>query len=718
MLVILIRSLINEDDTLLMVDWGKYPFLRMLVPLALGIWCAIVFASFSLPPAVLAAVMLTLIVFAVVASVTIKTMRFSWLFGVFMFCGLLVSGYALANVHKASAQKDYYRNYEERAQYYVARVYDCPTERKKTIRAVLELEYQLGDSLPSRPVSGKVMAYLQKTDGTSALRYGDLIVVPAPMKEVQGPKNPEEFDYRAYLMRKGITGQAYLREGDWVSLQANDAHPLYAFSYRFRDRLLTSLQRCGLNDDEYGVAAAILLGYDDKLADEVRQHYVAAGSMHILCVSGLHVGIIYLLAGFLLGFLNRKQWQKTLKNILLLALIWFYALIAGLSPSILRASMMISFVVFGEIIQRKGFAVNSITASAFILLCANPYNLFEIGFQLSYAAVISIVVLQKPIYNLLYLKNKLLDKAWEITSVTLAAQLATVPFTLFYFNQFSTYFWLSNLLMMPISFVVVISGMILLLVSWIPYINLMVGRLVWGAVYGMNSVVAWVEGLPFSFIKGLYVSGFEFAMLLVTLFLLLLLAALRKRRLVIGMLSAVVLFMASVTVRLYRSDDQKSATVFSLRNHTAVDFVRGGAHVLLADSALMADESAVDYSLKGAWAKQFLSLHPGVIDFEEDFEGSYVRKKSNLIAFDGKLLALWDGSRLSDSLSYRLPVDYLLVRGRQKPDLQSVVNGYDLQTLLIDGSVPDYLAEQWASQACDMALPYINIGDGVVKIEE
>ena len=234
----------------------------------------------------------------------------------------------------------------------------------------------------------------------------------------------------------------------------------------------------------------------------------------------------------------------------------------------------------------------------------------------------------------------------------------------------------------------------------------------------MNAVVAWVEGLPLSFIKGLYVSGFEFAMLLLAFFLLLLLAALRKRQLVIGMLSAMMLFMASVTLRLYSSDNQSGVTVFSLRNHTAVDFVRGGEHVLLADSALMADASTVDYSLKGTWAKHFLSLHPKVVGLEEDYDGSYLRKRSNLIAYDGKLLALWDGQRLSDSLSYRLPVDYLLVRGKQKPDLQSIVNGYDLQTLLIDGSVPGYLAERWVKQAREMALPYINIGEGAVEIVE
>ena len=701
-----------------MADWSKYPFVRMLIPFALGIWCCVCIPGLRIPVLALDVIGLLLFGVAVLASIAVKTIRFSWLFGSIMACYLFMGGYALTIAHQASVQKDFYRNYEADAQYYVARVYDYPTEREKTIRTVLELEYQFGDSLPSRPISGKVMAYFPKTDAAFALRYGDLIAIPAPIRDVTPPLNPEEFDYRAYLMRKGITGQAYLKDEDWIDLQVNDANPLYAFSYRFRDILLASLQRSGVKDKEFGVAAAILLGYDDNLADEVRKNYVAAGSMHILCVSGMHVGIIYLLASFLLGFLNRKKWQKTLKQVLLLVLIWFYALIAGLSPSILRASLMISLVIIGEMIQRKGFIVNSIAASAFILLCINPYNLFEIGFLLSYAAVIGIVVLQRPIYNLLYIKNKLLDKAWEITAVALAAQIATIPFTLFYFNQFTTYFWLSNLFMTPISFVVVISGMVLLLVSWIPYLNVLVGYLVWGAIYVMNTVVSWVESLPLSIFKGLYVSEFEFAMLLLAFVLLLLLVTLRKRRLLIGVMSAIMLFMVSVTVRLYHSDDQDGMTVFCLRNHTAVDFVRRGEHILLADTTLMADESTVDYSLKGTWAKQHLSLHPEVLGFEVDYSGDYLRKKSNLVAFEDQLLALWDDDlAVEDSLSYRLPVDYLLVRERQKPDVQSVVNSYSVRTLLIDGSVPRYLAEKWIAQADKLRLPYYYIGDGALQID-
>ena len=695
-----------------MTDWSKYPFVRMLIPFALGIWVSIFVVGLRLSPAFLIAASMALLVIAVLTAFLLKHQRHSWFFGAVMASYLFMAGYSLVRVHGTEVQESYYRNFQADASYYVARVYDYPTERPNSIRTVLELEYQFGDSAASHPVSGKVMAYFPKSDSAFALHYSDLIAIPAPIREVSPPLNPEEFDYRAYLARKGITGQTYLKDDDWIDLQVNDANPIYAFSYRFRDVLLTSLQRSGLNDDEFGVAAAILLGYDDNLADEVRKNYVAAGSMHILCVSGMHVGIIYLLASFLLGFLNRKKWQKTLKHVLLLALIWFYALIAGLSPSILRASLMISFVIIGEAIRRKGFVINSIAASAFILLCINPNNLFEIGFLLSYAAVMGIVVLQRPIYNLLYVKNKLLDKAWQITAVALSAQIATVPFTLFYFQQFTTYFWLSNLFMTPISFIVVISGMILLLVSWIPYLNTLVGYLVWGAVYVMNWVVAKIESIPYSIIKGVYINDFEFAVLLVALLLLMLTFVLHKRRLFIAMLASLLVVMTSLTIRMYNSDHQQGMTVFSLRNHTAIDYFRGGEHILLADSALMADESTVDYSLKGAWSKRHLSHHPQVVGLEEDYANDYVCKKSNLVTFDGKLLAIWEDQWISDSLSFRLPVDYLLIVGKQKPDVQSAVNAYEAKMLLIDGSVPRYLAEKWMDQAQSFDIPYYNIGEG------
>lgn len=707
-----------------MDSWPKYPFLRMLLPLAVGVWCCAVFPDFQISVTLLLVTMVALLAMAFVATFFVKRYRLRWLFGSIMACYLFFAGYALTTVHQTDVHDDYFRNFENEADYYVARVFDYPTEREKSVKVVLELQSQYSDSLPSCQVSGKVMAYFQKTDEAMRLAYGDLVVISAPVGEVPAPANPGEFDYRNYLIRKGVTGQVFLRDDDWIDLQANEANPLYAFSYRFRDILLASLNRCGLQGDEFGVAAAILLGYDDDLADEVRQNYVAAGSMHILCVSGMHVGIIFLLASALLSFLNRKKWMKILKQVLLLALIWFYAMIAGLSPSILRSALMISFVIVGDILQRKGFAINSIAASAFVLLCVNPYNLFEIGFELSYAAVIGIVVLQRPIYGWFCFKNKVADKIWEITAVAIAAQLATIPFTLFYFNQFTSYFWLSNLFMTPISFIVILSGMVLLLVSWIPFVNTLVGYVVWGAVYVMNYLVSHVESMPFSIIKGLYVSEFEFFLLLIVFVLILVFAKVkedevtkREQHLVIATLSVLLLFVGSLSLRIYSSERQDVMMVYSLRNHTAVDCVSGKEHVLFADSTLMADNSTVDYSLTGGWAKMGLPMRPECIDLHADFENAFVKKQANLLSYKGTLLAFWDEERLSDSLSYRIPVDFMLVTGKQKPDVASLMRGYEVGKLLVDGSVPAYLAERWKQQADEVGLPIYCLSNGALELK-
>ena len=221
-----------------MTDWTKYPFVRMLIPFALGIWVSIFVVALRLSPTFLIATSLALLAMAALMAFLLKHQRNSWFFGTVMACYLFMAGYSLARVHEAEVQRDYYRNFQSSASYYVARVYDYPTERPNSIRTVLELEYQFSDSLPSRPVSGKVMAYFPKSDSAFALHYGDLIALPAPIREVTPPLNPEEFDYKAYLERKGITGQVYLKDDDWMDLQTNDAHLVYAFSYRFRDVLL------------------------------------------------------------------------------------------------------------------------------------------------------------------------------------------------------------------------------------------------------------------------------------------------------------------------------------------------------------------------------------------------------------------------------------------------------------------------------------------------
>ncbi len=696
------------------MNWNKYPFVRFVSALALGIALHEVLGTGLHEGWALAGLLVIFPLVMMSLNRWVKSYRLRWVHGLAAIMAFCCVGYVRACLQEPDVRPRHYRNTAGVAEWHLARVTDPPTVREKTVKVILDVEgIRLQDTL--LPVSGKVMAYFQKTDEALALRYGDRLVFRAPVDDLTPPVNPEEFDYRRYLERQGITGSVYLKEDHWSVLGERKTNPLFAYSDAFRSALMEALQRCGVTDDEFGVAAAILLGYDESLPAQVRQNYVAAGAMHILCVSGMHVGIIYLLASFLLGFLGKGKRMAMVRRGILLLLIWCYALLAGLSPSIMRSALMISFVIFGELIRRKGFVLNSIAASAFVLLLVNPNHLFAMGFQLSYAAVVGIVLLQKPIYQRLYVANKLLDKVWEITTVSVAAQLSTMPFVIAYFNQFAPYFWLSNLLMTPLSFVVILSGMLLLMVSWVPGLNVVMGKLVWLSLHTMNWVVATIESLPLSLIKGLYMSDFQFGLSLLLLLLFCLLVNLRKKRMLMELLALSAVFAFSLAWRCQGIAHQSRLMVSSLRNHTAIQISSGFQNVLICDEALLLESSSVDYSLKGDWACRQLPMNPPCFVLEEDVSHGLVMKRSNLISAHGVLLAFWNPDDRANGVA-KIPVDYLLVHGRQGPDLSRVLEAYRVGVLLIDGSVPRYLAEKWIKQAESFKIPYHDLREGALVL--
>lgn len=678
-----------------MTNWFRYPFIRLLMPFALGIWLS--FSCLDLPKNDVKILMFAIgflgITLFFIAS-TVKDYQYRWVFGVIINLHLILIGVAIVHIRNDDLDED--------CDVWVARLAECPTEKDKSVKVIADMQSD----------QGLVMVYFEKTERSLSLKYGDVIGFHEPPKLVEPPMNPEQFDYQKYLFRKGILRQVYLKNDSWEKLQENRANPIYAFAYHLRDFLLETMQNLGITGDEYAVAAAILLGYDDTLPTELRQKYVAAGSMHILCVSGMHVGVVFMVFSYLLVFLDkRKRWQHVLKQSLLLLLIWFYALLAGLAPSILRSTIMLSFVIVGDMIKRDGVLLNSLAASAFLLLCIDPANLFNVGFLLSYCAVLGIVILQKPIYNLIYVKPRLLDKIWELTSVTLAAQLATAPFSIYYFHQFPTYFWLSNLFMGPISSVVIIGGMMMLLVSFIPYINIGVAFCVKWMIFAMNYVVSWVENLPLSIIKGLYINDLEFISLIVALLLLMMLLEHKNKKLLFGLLSILLIFSVSQLSRAVMQRNQMSLTVYSMNKNTAIDFVCGTEHVLLCDTMVIHDPSIVDFSIENNLIREGVYKNGHLLPYSGAFyENKYMRKCKNLISFGGKTIAFLDkNSTFGVKLSYCPRIDYFVIYGRNKVDLEKLLNCYVVDLLIIDGSVPDYLRNSIIEKANEMNQAYYDV---------
>lgn len=697
-----------------MICWSKYPFVRLLIPFSIGIWLAYVDENHYVSEKLVAFLLIIITVLLtslILISVFIKNYRYRYVFSITLNVFLLILAFSLVKGNDYKLKVNDLSDLSFSPEYYVARLSEYPVVKENSVKVMVEILEIGGESSVRHKFKAKTIAYFEKNEESLSLNYGDCIAFVTNPEEVKKTPNPEQFDYKSYLYRKGVTHQVYLKSDKWIDLSYNRSNPIYRFSYFVRDCLLSRMQMLGVDNEEYAVAAAILLGYDDSMPMELRQKYVAAGAMHILCVSGLHVGLVFMVFSYLLAFLDeKKKMQRLLKYIVLLFLIWFYALLAGLAPSILRATIMLSFVVIGDIINRKGVLLNSLAASAMILLCVNPANLFDIGFMLSYVAVVGIVILQKPISKLIYSKYKMVNKIWEITSVTIAAQIATAPFTIYYFHQFPTYFWLSNLFMTPASSVVITAGMLMLLLSFIPYINIMVAFLVSKMIFVMNKSVEFIETLPFSIIKGIYIDEIQFVILMFLLLFILLFVELRKKRFIFYSMMLVLSFLIVNFCNVLEQKKQKEIVIYSINGATAVDFIIGREHFLLSDSTFFEDKSAFSYNIENFLVKKGVFWGGKTLMFCDNFNGFFLKKRKSVVIFGEKVLGMSDGSDfLSDSLSYKIPVDFMLVYGRKRQTVTSLLNVYNFDYLIIDQSVPAYLASEMIEESEKLGIKYHSI---------
>ncbi|MBQ9470805.1 MAG: ComEC family competence protein [Bacteroidales bacterium] len=384
----------------------------------------------------------------------------------------------------------------------LVRIDDTPLRRVRSYRAEAMVEGQVNEAGQLLPMHERLLLYFGANDSAAAqLHHGDVLamrIVPQPFAR---PSNPHQFDFAAYMRQRGIRLSAYVDSAQWRTV-ASRANPLKRLAFAMRDALLGVFDRAGLAHDELAVVSALTVGYKNLLDDELRRTYSAAGAMHILAVSGLHVGVIYGMLLLLLRLLPRCD--RRIKLAISLALLWLFALITGLSPSVLRATAMFSLVELGRSLGYRTSSYNTLAAVAFGLLVVNPNNLYGMGFQLSFLAVLSIMVFYPHIRNLLYFKSKPLTWLWELLAVSVAAQIGTLPITLMNFGQFSNYFLLTNMLAMPMASVIIYLAVLLLAVAPVGPLFALVAKLLGMAVAMLNSGLRWIEALPHSLSTGLH----------------------------------------------------------------------------------------------------------------------------------------------------------------------------------------------------------------------
>lgn len=369
-----------------------------------------------------------------------------------------------------------------------------------------------------------------------APQEGQLIWLRAKISKLPGTSNPGAFDFGAYLLQKGYAGQIFFKEGDWGIFEAEA--PKAKLITRWRNYLLAEIESWHWKEEHEAVFKALTLGYKNELSQDLKADFAAAGAMHLLAVSGLHVGIVYLLLSYFLVALGYFKELQVLRSLLLIGGIWLYALISGASPSVLRSATMFSIMAAVQNLERPGTSFRALFLSAFVLLIFNAAWLFDLGFQLSYSALLGILIWQAKIEALFKTRFKPLVWLNKLLSVSLAAQIGTLPLSLYYFHQFPTYFWLSNIAMIPVVTILMYAGFVLLLIGQaenLPILYELLEKLLSLLIY-FNEKIA---DLPLALLSNIPFNGKQAAML-GTIIVALSVFLLHKRK--IALYSALLLF--------------------------------------------------------------------------------------------------------------------------------------------------------------------------------
>ncbi len=569
----------------------EVPFVRLLLPLVGGIVFELSF-GWGLGDSQLAMLIVLVFLFLVATHFFVKAWRWRWVYGLLLNVFLFLSGFVLsvspAHNNSVIAGKTY------RA---IVRLSDAPLQRARSIRAECVLEHLWdGDNMVEPNES--VLLYFSISD-TAALQlsYGDLLAVEFIPRGFDKPKNPYQFDIQKYMERKGIRYSSFLRADGWMHL-GNNGNRIVAYSLRVRDYFLAQFSRYGVEGEQLAVVSALVLGYKDLLDDELRRVYSSTGAMHVLAVSGLHVGILYFLLALLLRVFPLGRYRKMLTLPILLTFLWFYALLTGLSPSVCRAALMFSLVAVGQVLGTQSNVFNTLSVAAFALLVVDPSNLLNVGFQLSFAAVLSIVVFYPYINRLFYVRSRVLGYIWSLVAVSIAAQIGTFPFTTMYFAQFPNYFIVTNLIAIPLSTVILYLSVLLLAVSPIPAIAGWLGKLLNLLLAFMNDALGWVEALPFSLINAIHISVFQFVLLLLGLLALALFLLSRRIRYLQALLVMLTIVVAlCIPRRVGVATDE--LVVFSVPRSSEVCIrCNGEAHFISHQSSLERNGFYVDGYVK------------------------------------------------------------------------------------------------------------------------
>lgn len=444
---------------------------------------------------------ISIAIVAILYVLSKRNKKFQLFFGIASYLVSFITGLLVFNLHYPLNHKNHYsQNLPKKEVIVIGTVSEVLKPNPYSHKYYLQL-----NSINSELVKGKVLVNFSKKNSEKPLEVGQKVVANCQLKSLIKPNNPNQFDYANYLEKKDVFHQIYLENKNFrvIGFEKNAAYR----TNQIRVKIIQAFEQNKIDNESLSIIKALLLGQRQDLEESIIQQYSMAGAIHILAISGLHIGILLFFFRTVLRPINRFKHGKIAQLILLISLLWFYALVAGMSPSVVRAVTMFSFVGIGLYLRRHTSIYNTLACSILIILLFKPNFLFDVGFQLSYSAVFAIVSIQPLFVKLWEPKNKIVGYFYDILTVSFAAQIGVLPLSIYYFHQFPGLFFLTNLVIIPMLTVILIGGIIAVLFSFFGWIPLMLSEILSRLILLMNKYVAWIasfenfvlKDIPFNF---------------------------------------------------------------------------------------------------------------------------------------------------------------------------------------------------------------------------
>ena len=681
--------------------WKEAPFLRLVPPLMLGI-----FIQWNVQLWIWIGwmVLIFFLLFFLRFSINDPFIQFKhyWIYGVFVNPLVFCLGILLCARKDLQNKSSCILNAYSPGDWVIAKLDDDPAEKIHRFKSLATVKYirKKGEWLS---VQGSIFIYtLKNKKAAQNLKEGNFLLFRKKMERIRSSGNPGAMDYVRSCTFQQVYLQVFLKQEEFLSLDDFRERDLRSLLHQIRIRIVGVLRRWLTGRKETGLAEALLIGYRNDLDPELLQSYSNTGTVHIIAISGLHLALIYALLRFILKPLYRKNSILSSGSLISIAALWLFAFLSGASPSVLRSALMFTIIIVGECLSRKGSTYNGLFASAFFLLCYNPFWLWDAGFQLSYAAVLSIVLFFQPIYQKLRFQSRILDAIWKSIALCLAAQILTSPISVYHFHQFPIYFLLSNLVAVPLSSVILIGEILICGICFLPWLVAIAGKVISFLCWLMNSSVEFVEKIPCSTWPDLQISFVQLVLLYLAIACISLAMNKKNKIMIYAACAALIGFLLVRTASFYSAWHQQLLIVYNVPKSSAIDCLDGRTCSFFGDST---------------WAKNNsisrLAIRPSRIMYRsvESTPAHSTNFPACTYKWDSKRIILIDQWKRGFTFYKKMQANAIIISGNPNLHIRTLHEVFDSSLWIFDSSNSISRIRKWQSECDSLGLTSYSIPD-------